>query len=270
MHQADEFYYLSKALPPLAYPLGLASILLLVALFLLWRSRRWTTIVLVIAFALLWLGGNRIVTMAVVSSLEWRYTPPAELPELDVIVVLGGGSQSPMPPRSTAEVGEGGDRMIYAAALYQQGVAPQLILSGGGVMVDGTELYPEANAMAQLLAIMGVPADAMILEPRSRNTYENAVEVKALLAALDADRIGLVTSALHMTRSVAIFARQGIAVTPLPTDYQFTYADWDYYTQPNLAVQLYNLGPTADNLDKLSDALKEYLGIAVYWLRGWL
>jgi uncharacterized SAM-binding protein YcdF (DUF218 family) len=264
------FYYLSKALPPLVYPLGLAAILLLVAVFLLWRSRRWATAVLVLALALLWLGGNRIVMMAVVSSLEWRYTPPAELPQLDVIVVLGGGSQSPAPPRSTAEFGDAGDRMLYAAYLHQQGVAPQLILSGGGVTVDGTAVYPEANAMAELLAIMGVPPTALILEPRSRNTYENAVEVKALLAELDADRIGLVTSALHMPRSMAIFARQGIDVTPLPTDYRVTYADWNYYTQPNLAVQLYNLAPTAGNLDKLSDALKEYIGIAVYWARGWL
>lgn len=264
------FYYLSKALPPLVYPLGAASLLIILALFLLWRSRRWTTVVLVAALALLWLGGNRIVMMTVVSSLEWRYTPPAELSELDVIVVLGGGSKSPAPPRATAEVGEAGDRMIYAASLYQQGVAPRLILSGGGVMVDGTAIYPEANAMAELLAILGVPADALILESRSRNTYENAVEVKRELAALRVERIGLVTSALHMPRSVAIFARQGISVTPLPTDYQVTYADWDFYTQPNLAVQLANLAPTAGNLDKVSDALKEYIGIAVYWLRGWL
>ncbi|MBE2236291.1 MAG: YdcF family protein, partial [Caldilineaceae bacterium] len=47
------FYYLSKTLPPLVYPLGLAAILLLVALFLLWRSRRWATAVLVLALALL-------------------------------------------------------------------------------------------------------------------------------------------------------------------------------------------------------------------------
>ncbi len=225
------FYYLSKALPPLVYPLGAASLLIILALFLLWRSRRWTTVVLVAALALL---------------------------------------KSPAPPRATAEVGEAGDRMIYAASLYQQGVAPRLILSGGGVMVDGTAIYPEANAMAELLAILGVPADALILESRSRNTYENAVEVKRELAALRVERIGLVTSALHMPRSVAIFARQGISVTPLPTDYQVTYADWDFYTQPNLAVQLANLAPTAGNLDKVSDALKEYIGIAVYWLRGWL
>jgi hypothetical protein len=128
------FYYLSKALPPLVYPLGLAAILLLVAVFLLWRSRRWTTAALVLALALLWLGGNRIVMMAAVSSLEWRYTPPAELPQLDVIVVLGRRfSQPPALPRSTAELGDAGDRMLYAAYLHQQGVAPQLILSGGGV-----------------------------------------------------------------------------------------------------------------------------------------
>ena len=80
------------------------------------------------------------------------------------------------------------------------------------VTVDGQTLYPEANTMAELLALLGVPADALILETRSRNTYENAVEVKQELAALGAERVGLVTSAMHMPRSVALFEKQGFTV----------------------------------------------------------
>ena len=142
-----------------------------------------------VVFAVLWLGGNRIVSMAAVGSLEWRYTPPAELPALDLIVVLGGGTNPAAPPRSTAEIGDSGDRIIYAAHLFQQGVAPRLLLSGGGVAVDGLTLYPEANTMAELLVRMGVPAEALLLETRSRNTNEDAVEVKQIVASLDADHV---------------------------------------------------------------------------------
>lgn len=264
------FYYLSKTLPLFVYPVGLACLLIIVALIVLWRSKRWATFVLVAALVVLWLGGNRVVMMSLVSSLEWRYTPPPTLPDLDVVVVLGGGIHAPAAPRSTVEVGNSGDRIIYAAHLYREGVAPKLILAGGGVTVDGVTLYPEARSMAALLAMMGVPEGAMILETQSRNTYENAVEVKKLLATIPGQRIGLVTSAMHMPRSAAIFARQGIEVVPLPTDYTVTYADWEYYTQPSLAVQLYNLLPASGNLHQLSEALKEYIGIGVYWLRGWL
>ena len=83
--------FLSKFLPLLIYPLGLASLCLVLALILR-RQRSWQTTLLVVAFAVLWLGGNRFVTMALVSSLERQNLPPAQLPDKSVVVVLGGGT----------------------------------------------------------------------------------------------------------------------------------------------------------------------------------
>jgi uncharacterized SAM-binding protein YcdF (DUF218 family) len=144
-----------------------------------------------------------------------------------------------------------------------------VLASGGVVGVDGPALQAGAESMRQLLAIMGVPENAIILEGRSRNTYENAVETKKLLDARGIKRIILVTSALHMPRSQAIFARQGFDVIPAPTDFNVTQADWDYYWTPAPAIQVFNLFPSAEALDWTMRALKEYIGMGVYRLRGW-
>jgi uncharacterized SAM-binding protein YcdF (DUF218 family) len=186
-----------------------------------------------------------------------------------MIVLLGGGEEPADWPQPLAGLNTAGDRMVYAASLHHQGAAPQILVSGGIVGVDGPAVQPGAEAMAELLAVMGVPAEAIILEPRSRNTYENAVETRKLLDPQEINRIILVTSALHMPRSHAIFAKQGFEVIPAPTDYNVTQAEWDYYWTPDPAIQVFNLFPSAEALDFTVRALKEYIGIIVYRLRGW-
>jgi uncharacterized SAM-binding protein YcdF (DUF218 family) len=73
-----------------------------------------------------------------------------------------------------------------------------------------------------------------------------------------------------MPRAAAIFRKQGIEIIPAPTDYLVTEADWEYYLRPDLSVQVFNLIPSADDLQLTSQAVKEMIGIGVYWLRGWL
>ncbi len=263
------FLYLSKLLPPLLYPLGLAC-LLLVGILLLRRRPRWVLWLAAAALLVLWLGGNRLLSMALVRSLEWQYLPPEATPQADVIVVLGGGEQPASYPQQLPGVNDAGDRLLHAAWLYRQGAAPHVLVSGGIVGVDGPAVEPGAEVMADLLTLLGVPDSAIWLEPLSRNTYENAVQTKQLLDVEGIDRIILVTSALHMPRAHAIFAKEGFAITPAPTDYKVTAADWDYYWTPDPAIQIFNLLPSTRSLDFTVQALKEYIGLAVYRLRGWL
>lgn len=262
------FLFLSKFLPPLVYPLGLACLVLAVALAC--RGRRRQATLIIFSIALLWLGGNRLVGMAIMRSLESRYLPLAQIPRAPVIVVLGGGSRSPDFPRPTAELNEAGDRLLYAAWLYKQGAAPHLLLSGGRAVWLGSGRVDEAEVMAQVLEMMGVPRAALWIEDGSRNTYENAGETRRVLAERGITEIILVTSAMHMPRSVRLFERQGLRVIPAPTDFQVTQADWDYFTQPHPGIQALNLFPDAEALVVTSRALKEYIGMIVYALRGWM
>ena len=264
------FLYLSKVLPLLVYPLGLASLLLLgVAVW--GENGRFSRRLLILAFLLLWLGGNRWVAHALTAPLENRYPPLPPDTRADVIVVLGGATELLLPPRPIVELNGSGDRLLYAAWLYKQGVADHLLMTGGLLPRLSPDIAPsEAEAMRQVLEIMGVPAEAVWIEPDSRNTYENGVLSKAILDEKGINKIVLVTSAYHMPRSVAIFEKLGFTVLPAPTDYQTTELDRSYFQAPDLLTFTLYLLPDSDNLWLTSRVLKEYLGVVIYWLRGWL
>jgi len=262
------FIFLSKLLPNFVYPLGLVCIFIILAL-ILYRKPAWQRLVLVLALVVLWLGSTRWIALGMVRSLEWRYLPMTLMPSADAIVLLGGGTESAEYPRQTVELNSSGDRVLYAAWLYKQGKAPHILLSGGLIDWLDTGNTP-AEDMAVILDMMGVPKEALWLESTSRNTYENAVNSRKFLNEKGINRIILVTSALHMPRSVDLFKHQGFDVIPAPTDYSVTQAAWQRLTDPNLATQLLNLMPNIDNLSSVTRALKEYLGMLVYRLRGWM
>jgi uncharacterized SAM-binding protein YcdF (DUF218 family) len=261
----------SKLLPPLIYPTGLACVLLTLALLSRHRARISASLTLA-ALLVVGLGANRLVSMTLLRALEWRSAPlsDAALPTAEAIVVLGGGMRQQLEPRPWHEVGEAGDRVLYAARLYQAGVAPVVIVSGGQGSLENPGLVPEASAMTDMLVALGIPRQAIIVESVSRNTYENALESARLLSAHGWTRVVLVTSAMHMPRACAVFARQGLSVIPAPTDYLLTYSDWEFYTRPDPVTMLMNLLPKAEYMEITEKAVKEIVGIAVYRLRGWL
>ncbi|MCE1252337.1 MAG: YdcF family protein [Anaerolineae bacterium] len=258
--------FLSKFLPLLVYPLGLACFLVLLTLFIK-KQQRLRNVVLIAALLLLWVGGNRWFSYALARSLEWQNLPAAELPHADVIVVLGGGTQPAEYPRPMVEVNSAGDRVLYAAKLYEQGLAPHILLSGGNItwMADSSTSTP-ASEMADILALTRVPADAIWLENKSLNTAENASFCKEILQAKGIRSIILVTSAMHMPRAKALFERQGLQVIPAPVDFTITQAGWDSATQLNIPNQIINFFPNASSLSLTTNVLKEYFGIIVYGL----
>lgn len=184
----------------------------------------------------------------------------------DCILVLGGGTWPKFPPRNTVEVSEAGDRLLYAAHLYRRGLAP-VILCTSGIATGGIALQPGADVMAEFLADMGVPTNAILRETASRNTREHAVNLESMLKEQGFSRILLVTSALHMPRSMGVFKKNcpTIELVPAPTDYR---------APDSLPMPWYRhvagLIPTPGNLAAFSEISHEYLGMLWYKLRGWM
>jgi uncharacterized SAM-binding protein YcdF (DUF218 family) len=100
----------------------------------------------------------------------------------DVIVLLGGGGDY-RPPR--------------ALKLYQEGLAPVIVISGKGD-AEGMRLWLENN---------NVPRPALRLENKSVNTWQNAKLSVALLREMKARRAILVTSWFHSRRALACFQK---------------------------------------------------------------
>ncbi|MDX9864472.1 MAG: YdcF family protein [Anaerolineaceae bacterium] len=263
------FVFLSKFLPQFIYPVGLATVLITLAL-IFQKRKKWQNAAIIATLVILFIAGNRWTAYSLTRSLEWQHLPPAEIPQAEVIVVLGGGTEPAQSPRPIVELNSAGDRVLYAAHLYQQGKAPHLLLSGGNIDWLNAQESTPAGQMTAVLEMMNVPPSALWLEPKSLNTYENAVNCAAILNEKSIDRIILVTSATHMPRAVALFEAQGLEVISAPTDFKVTQAGWQALWQPSLSTQLTQLLPNVSNLSMTTVALKEYLGIFVYRLRGWL
>lgn len=262
------FLFFSKLLPLFFYPLGVVCWLLVMALILWWRKSRFVPIPVLTALLVLLLSSNSWVANSLVQSLEWQQIPQGALPTADAIVVLGGATKSKFPPRPSVDLSEAGDRVLYGAQLYRQGKAPLIIASGGRINWRGGGSAESAD-MAEIMRTLGVPDSAILQDPTSFNTYQNAVNVQQILKKQGIHKILLVTSAMHMPRSLAIFQRLGIDTVAAPTDFLVTRQE---LAEPNSSIEasLLNIVPDAFRLEMTTRALKEYLGTVIYRLRGWL
>ncbi|NEQ99150.1 MAG: YdcF family protein [Cyanothece sp. SIO2G6] len=261
------FLFLSKLLPIFVYPLGFSCLLLMATFILVWRHPRWAALSSGLGVVLLMTMSSGIVADRLLRSLEWQNIPDQPLPTADAIVVLGGAVRSAESPRPWVEVAEAGDRPLYGARLYLEQKAPHLIFSGGRIpWYGGYGATPESTDMAAIAIAMGVPATAIVEEPDSLNTRENAVNVKQILETQGWEKILLVTSAVHMPRSLRIFKKLGINAIAAPTDFLTTQA------KPNQGTgvrRLLETLPDAEHLAESTRVIKEYIGTFIYWLRGW-
>ena len=254
------FFYASKVIPVFFYPLGLS--LLLLALAILLRSKRARILLISAALLLLLTFSSQVVSHALMRSLESQTPSPGieAVPVEQAIVVLGGYLHSPNALHRDADLKDAGDRLFEGLRLYRAGKAPLIVLTGGNISFLGKDELPEAAAARDVLIEWGVPAAAIVVEDQSRNTEENASYTRRIVHARGIRRILLVTSAFHMPRARAVFRKTGFEVTPVPTDYQ---TGWG---EPDLLFQCL---PDTDNLNLSTAALKEWLGLALYRLRGW-
>jgi uncharacterized SAM-binding protein YcdF (DUF218 family) len=98
-------------------------------------------------------------------------------------------------------------RLDCGVRLLQWGVAPLLLLSGGG---NGP--VPEAEIMRRMALARGVPEAALLVEPRSRDTVENARETARLLRSRGARSVVLVSDRVHLPRAALLFRLAGLRV----------------------------------------------------------
>lgn len=242
----------------LLYPLSQALLLGLFGLLAMLLQRpRSAFCTLAVAIGWLYLCSTAGFADFLMGSLEDDY-PQQPLPDTaqaDIIVLLGGGIRGDT-MGYLGDLNQQADRLVYAVALYKAGRAPRLLVTGGGA--DGAR--PEAEIMSELLQVMGVPSSAILLEGKSRNTYQNALLTAEMLDSLGIRKILLVTSAFHMRRAEAVFMAQGLEVIPAPTDYQRLLAPSVY---PRWL-------PSVSDLWQSTFALHELLGYWVYRYRGWL
>lgn len=244
------------------YPVGLSLALMIFTLLMIKLKREKLAFLSVfLAFFILYMFSITPVSTALVRSLEMRFLPikPGSV-KASSIVVLGGPGRPKVYPRQFVEFGEGGERIFDGIRWWKSGSARYIITSGGGIdfIMMGQK---EGDDLKALITEFGVPENFVISENKARNTYENAIFVRAAMIEKGMPlRIVLITSAIHMPRSYAIFKKAGFDVIPAPTD----------YIVDNYRFNWFAFMPRADNIHLSTQAIKEFFGIFSYWILGWL
>ncbi|MGK3966463.1 YdcF family protein [Sorangium sp. So ce118] len=164
----------------------------------------------------------------VASSLARRIsTQPRDLradlartaPERRVLIILTAGIDPDEfgVPAMERQSAEGLERGLGAARVYREHGFGHVIISGRDVQRAPADL---ASSMADLLVALGVPRKKIILETESRDTRENAIHSARIARGLPVDAAVVVTSAVHMPRSIRMFERVGLDVLPAPVRFQ--------------------------------------------------
>lgn len=155
-----------------------------------------------------------------------------------------------------------GDRLIQAVTLYKTGKVKKLLITGDSGYVTDRGLH-EAKQVKELLLKWGIPDEDILTEEESINTHENAVETaKILKEHKEIKSYLLITSGIHMRRSLACFANAGIKCESFSTDLysnQTGSYHWDQYIIPNV-----------DNFATWNKLFKEMFGYVVYDMKGYI
>ena len=110
------------------------------------------------------------------------------------------------------------DRLWQTLLLYKQGKIKKILISGGeGRIIK--ENYSESEITKEFLIKIGIPEGDILIEPNSRNTYENAIETAKIVKHQHTNQTYIIiTSAIHMKRAQACFKKAGINCDTFSTD----------------------------------------------------
>jgi uncharacterized SAM-binding protein YcdF (DUF218 family) len=199
--------------------------------------------------------------------LESDYPPmlnPPSSPKLDRIVVLAGYAEEHIGFPVTALVSE---QTIYSMSeglrLYRLLPGAKIITSGG-IVRRGEK--PVAATMSEFLQQMGVPQADIIVEGRSRNTYENLVEVRKWVGS---SPFILVTQACDLRRAMGVARKLQMHPIAAPACHR----ELQYYTNKGKREQLHGFlnsfaHPSTDRFKEIQWAYHEYVGYVWYQLLG--
>src|SRR5580698_2553669 len=215
------FFVLSKTLGFLTVPSNfLMSIGLVGLVLLLTRLRRLASWLVVTSLVLIAFVGFSPLGNVMLLPLEQRFPPcDASRGPPDGIVVLGGAiSPDISMARGVVSLNGGAERITVATELARRYPNARIVFSGGTGSLFGGAL--EAPFAVKEFEALGIARDRITAEEQSRNTIENAVFSRLVAQPKPGERWLLVTSAVHMPRSIAAFRAAGFPVEACPADWR--------------------------------------------------
>jgi uncharacterized SAM-binding protein YcdF (DUF218 family) len=246
---------------------GVIAVMLAASLFVLLskRSRRAVQVLAAVALTYAILSGyglQILIARAIVGSLRPFQQTDIVSGRRTAIVVLGTGSimVEDWDGRTfSASDRSAMTRVLETARVFRM-VDPAMVISSGGDPHPEKGRPPTGETMREAMLRLGIPADRIMVETASKTTRDEAAIVALMLTAQGIEQVILVTSETHMRRSLATFRAVGVTAIPAIAQ-EYSRSGW---STAELIV------PSGEGLWFAAANVHELLGIAYYWLRGWV
>jgi uncharacterized SAM-binding protein YcdF (DUF218 family) len=220
---------------------------------------RWSgRVILFLALALLFGIGCGPVPSYLLRNLQSGYSDVVVRGAPRTAIILLGNGTERVPPASVEVAPLAYGRVMKTLELYQacklKGGSCTIVVTGGDPQHHGAS---EAAVYSARLRLLGVDAADILVEGRSLNTWQNAQYTAELLKAHPVEQLFLVTSGIHLRRSLLYFGHFGVHGQPVRADY--------VSAMPSVTPQSFNFLVT-------DLAIHEYVGYwryFVYERMGW-
>ena len=251
------FFTISKALAFFLVPSNIIFLAIFAGAILLFTRWIWAGRTLVAAGVVLFLiAGVSPLSFVLTKILEDRFPVWDDTRGAPAGFIVLGGAIDPTGSalRKTVKMDGNAERLTMVAELARKFPSTKIVYSGGNSFGGP----PEADYVQPLFESFGISPDRITLERDSRNTAENAEFSKALLKPKPGERWVIITSAIHMPRSIGTFRAAGFEVEALPVDWQTS------GIESMLSLSHHFLA----TLGATDAATREYIGLLAYWLTG--
>lgn len=190
----------------------------------------------------------------IILNLEKKYPLISEenLEKGEIYILLGGGIITNTLDGNVPLKNANG-RILKTAQLYNKN--PKKIYISGGSPLQNKE--SESSVYKRELVLLGIPEEDIIIEERSKTTKENSTYIKWIMNEKNIKSGVLITSAIHMPRSMEVFKDFELEFYPAPCDFMA-----HFEKQNNLAYV-----PQFKVLKDLYLAFWEYIGFIYYKIR---
>jgi uncharacterized SAM-binding protein YcdF (DUF218 family) len=254
------FFVLSKTLSYLTQPLVVVIILFLASYFL--KRQKWKKRIRYLAIGLTVIFTNEFISNEVIGLYETPVTPLSSITKTyEWGILLTGVTSTNKVLKDRVYVSSSPDRVNHTFLLYKKNVIKKILISGGsGKLLEPG--YSEAQDLYGMFVMMGVDSSNLQIEGESRNTYESAVAVEKILKGKSRpEDCLLITSGYHMPRSIACFRKAGWDCDTFATDIRFHQRE---FTPDAWLI------PKSDALGTWNAIIKEWVGLAAYWVSGYI
>jgi uncharacterized SAM-binding protein YcdF (DUF218 family) len=154
----------------------------------------------------------------------------------DVIIVLGAAEYRGRPSPVLQA------RLNHALSLYQKGLAPYLLTTGGS---GGDPVYTEGEVGRAYLTRRGVPSEAILVEPEGATTAQSLEGAAEIMLRMNLHSCIVVSDGYHIYRIKSFLQNRNIQVfgSPRPgaRKAKLTQQHWLYFRQA-VAFMLWKLG----------------------------